>query len=326
MLVANSFDLWKKDGFFSAAEQVQESADTMEFAYRTWIRERREGLSPDDLDELRREVQTALGTAKWQVGYLEEFEKAVRVNCRSRSEEHLLERHRLFIAAIGNQISHVEAALRKSYDKEGRQPLRWVNLNEEECNDLATFLSGVSEVPQSAKTESSLCRSSAKSSIYENHERVVADMNPTSTCSLSNSSKMKGNKYVDAVDIDSSKVKDLEVKENFGRVDDALCKMDRSTKVRRASPPTVPDLQIVIVDENQERKQSITSLEVSRKGKSGPVFWKRGCGKFSQLFGRVQQRQMYRPWHLQLACSVQFTLALMLTIFLIGVEHAVEEQ
>lgn len=195
----------------------------------------------------------------------------------------MLERHRLFIAAIGNQISHVEAALRKSYDKEGRQPLRWVNLNEEECNDLATFLSGVSEVPQSAKTESSLCRSSAKSSIYENHERVVADMNPTSTCSLSNSSKMKGNKYVDAVDIDSSKVKDLEVKENFGRVDDALCKMDRSTKVRRASPPTVPDLQIVIVDENQERKQSITSLEVSRKGKSGPVFWKRGCGKFSQV-------------------------------------------
>lgn len=41
----------------------------MEFAYRTWVREIREGLSPDDLDELRREVQTALGTAKWQVGY-----------------------------------------------------------------------------------------------------------------------------------------------------------------------------------------------------------------------------------------------------------------
>lgn len=31
MLVANSFDLWKKDGFFSAAEQVQESADTYVF-------------------------------------------------------------------------------------------------------------------------------------------------------------------------------------------------------------------------------------------------------------------------------------------------------
>jgi hypothetical protein len=27
MLVANSFDLWQKDSFFSAAEEVQESAD-----------------------------------------------------------------------------------------------------------------------------------------------------------------------------------------------------------------------------------------------------------------------------------------------------------
>jgi hypothetical protein len=27
MIVANSFDLWQKDTFFSAAEEVQESAD-----------------------------------------------------------------------------------------------------------------------------------------------------------------------------------------------------------------------------------------------------------------------------------------------------------
>lgn len=27
MMVANSFDLWQKDAFFSAAEEVQESAD-----------------------------------------------------------------------------------------------------------------------------------------------------------------------------------------------------------------------------------------------------------------------------------------------------------
>lgn len=194
-----------------------------------------------------------------------------------------MERHRLFIAAIGTQISHVEAALRESYDKEGKQPLRWVNLNEEECNDLATFLSGTSQVTRSAKTESSVCRSSAKSYIQKNHERSVAEINLTSTCSLSNSSKMKGSEYVNPLDIDSQKVKDLEVKESFGRVDDAPSKMDRKTKARRASPPTAPDLQIVIVDENQERKQSITSLEVTRKGKSGSVFLKRGCGSFSQV-------------------------------------------
>lgn len=39
----------------------------MESAYRVWTREKREGSEPEDLDELSRELQTALGTAKWQV-------------------------------------------------------------------------------------------------------------------------------------------------------------------------------------------------------------------------------------------------------------------
>lgn len=214
---------------------------------------------------------------------MEEFEKAVKVSYRSRSEEHVLERHRQFISAIGNQISHVEAALRESYDKEGKRPLRWVNLNEEECNDLATFLSGTPQVPRSVKTESSVCRSSAKSYSYGNHERAAVEMNVTSTCRLSNSSKMKGSEFVNSADIDSQKVKDLELKESFGRSDDPLCKMDRTTKARRASPPTAPDLEIVIADENYERKQHNTNLEVTKKEKSGSVFWKRGCGNFSQV-------------------------------------------
>lgn len=41
--------------------------DRMESSYRTWLRARREGLKPEDLDELSRELQMALGTAKWQV-------------------------------------------------------------------------------------------------------------------------------------------------------------------------------------------------------------------------------------------------------------------
>jgi hypothetical protein len=39
----------------------------MESAYRVWTREKREGSESEDLDELSRELQTALGTAKWQV-------------------------------------------------------------------------------------------------------------------------------------------------------------------------------------------------------------------------------------------------------------------
>lgn len=39
----------------------------MESAYRAWLRERRERSNTVDLNELCRELQTALGTAKWQV-------------------------------------------------------------------------------------------------------------------------------------------------------------------------------------------------------------------------------------------------------------------
>lgn len=39
----------------------------MESAYRLWDNEKSKGLARDELDELCRELQTALGTAKWQV-------------------------------------------------------------------------------------------------------------------------------------------------------------------------------------------------------------------------------------------------------------------
>jgi len=39
----------------------------MESAYRAWLREKRERSTPEELNELCRELQTALGTAKWQV-------------------------------------------------------------------------------------------------------------------------------------------------------------------------------------------------------------------------------------------------------------------
>ncbi|KAG6411804.1 hypothetical protein SASPL_129888 [Salvia splendens] len=113
MLVANSFDLWQKDTFFSAAEEVQQSADIMESSYRTWLRARTEGCQQEDLDELSRELQMALSTAKWQ---LEEFEKAVCMSHRSHRDDITV--------------------------REGKKELHWVDLDEEECDDLALFLSG----------------------------------------------------------------------------------------------------------------------------------------------------------------------------------------
>lgn len=39
----------------------------MESAFRTWLREKKEGQRPQFWDDLTRELQMALGTAKWQV-------------------------------------------------------------------------------------------------------------------------------------------------------------------------------------------------------------------------------------------------------------------
>lgn len=39
----------------------------MESTYRMWTRNRRNGFGLEASDELSRELQTALGTAKWQV-------------------------------------------------------------------------------------------------------------------------------------------------------------------------------------------------------------------------------------------------------------------
>ncbi|KAK1268443.1 hypothetical protein QJS04_geneDACA006332 [Acorus gramineus] len=149
--MASIFDLWEKDPFFAAAEEVQESSDRspslfeqcrMESVYRKWNHERK---NQSNSYEIRRELQTALGTAKWQVLMkLEEFERAVRTNDGSLStstEDGTTARRDQFVAAIGHRISLVEAVLEESAIGDGGASLRWVCLDEGERDELALFLS-----------------------------------------------------------------------------------------------------------------------------------------------------------------------------------------
>ncbi|KAJ0254246.1 Syntaxin-6_N domain-containing protein [Hirschfeldia incana] len=166
MMVVNSFDLWQKDVFFSAAEEVQKSADIMESAYRLWIREKK--------DDIFKELQAALGTAKWQ---LEEFEKAVRLSHRQCGDDSTTTtRHKQFVAAIENQIHRVETSLQETYTENGKEPLRWVNLSEEERDDLAMFLSGSSLTSQSFSSESSIKSSVAEVTGNGNGSECVIDI------------------------------------------------------------------------------------------------------------------------------------------------------
>ncbi|RLM62001.1 uncharacterized protein C2845_PM14G06390 [Panicum miliaceum] len=150
MAAAGGLEQWQKDGFFQAAEEVQESADLMESIYRTWMRERSNGSSSEEVDDLQRELQTALGTAKWQACFylnlLEQFERAVSSsNDKYSLEEGTVARRRQFVVAIEDQISCVEKEISGSSMEDGRRGLNWVKLDDEERDDLVAFLSAPAE-------------------------------------------------------------------------------------------------------------------------------------------------------------------------------------
>ncbi|CAA2976048.1 Syntaxin t-SNARE family [Olea europaea subsp. europaea] len=137
--MASNFDRWEKDPFFSAAEEVQESTDRMESTYRTWIHARKDTSGAWNAVELRRDLQTALGTAKWQ---LEQFERAVRSSyTSSKAANDAKDRHRDFIIAIGSHLSKVESSLKEMAVSQGKPPLPWLRLDEGEHKELALFLS-----------------------------------------------------------------------------------------------------------------------------------------------------------------------------------------
>lgn len=312
MLVANSFDLWQKDTFFSAAEEVQESADIMESSYRTWVKQRREGMAPHIVDELCRELQTALGTTKWQ---LEEFERAVRLSYRNCADGITTTRHIQFVDAMERQISCVESALKKSYNEDGKQPLRWVNLDEEERDDLAIFLTGAHITSQTAKDEGAkldLIKGCSKREI----------LNQT-----------KGLK-------EANYVIEIEAHESGGTSDDSCCQAQTKIDTRKTwSSTNIGDLKITIGDEEEEQKKEMMRRnEATPKEKgSKPIFWKSRCGDHPRTMGVIlsythsrgvnwinqcfrqvggSHRQLQTPLRLQRS-SVKLTLALMLTIFLI---------
>lgn len=138
--MASSLDRWEKDPFFNAAEEVQESADRMESTYRTWIHATKNTSSMWNPNELRRDLLTTLGTAKWQ---LEEFEREVRLSYNRDLGDDARTRHRDFITAIEEKIKKVEHAIDETNPPGRKASQTWVVLDEGEKDELALFLSGM---------------------------------------------------------------------------------------------------------------------------------------------------------------------------------------
>ncbi|CAH8390756.1 unnamed protein product [Eruca vesicaria subsp. sativa] len=101
-----------------------------------------------------------------------EFESAIRLSHgHCRDDTTTLTRHKHFFSAIKNQVNRVQSALCEN----GEQPLCWVDLNKEECDDLAMFLSVSSQTSESFSSESinlSRCHEKGK-------KRFVSDIEAT---------------------------------------------------------------------------------------------------------------------------------------------------
>ncbi|CAM8922778.1 unnamed protein product [Rhodiola kirilowii] len=319
MLVANSFDLWQKDGFFSAAEEVQQSADIMESAYRLWEKERSKGLARDDLDELCRELQTALGTAKWQ---LEEFDKAVSLSHKNSRGDNSQTRHRQFVAAIESQISRVEKALKESLNESGAEPLRWVHLNKEECDDLALFLSGTTKV---SSNDYQLNVFSKKSPPREDRFRNTEFSGVvTSNQDIQVGESLKDLKFVSEFEPHEA----LRARNFMSSQDDAVT----GSKGSESSPEN-GEWRITISDDVEQRKTSIVNDDTSKEKRLKIRYWDilnakastlssknlRGVSRFKQLFGQVGvfRRQLSSPRHLDRGCSKQVKLLSTLTLLII---------
>lgn len=178
--MATCFDRWEKDPFFLAAEEVQESADRMESVYRRWIHERKEATNSENgaaevSGDLVRELQTALGTAKWQ---LDELNRAVRSNddaCSSGEETRT--RHSQFVDAIGNQILRVENSLRESSCERGETEHSWVRLDKGERDELALFLSCPSPpqgLAESGRRSNEMLKVAVKQENVSGHRRSAS--------------------------------------------------------------------------------------------------------------------------------------------------------
>ncbi|KAG4983211.1 hypothetical protein JHK87_027960 [Glycine soja] len=239
----------------------------MESAYRAWLREKRDRSTPEELNELCRELQTPLG----------------------------------------------------------KLPLWWVNLDEEERDDLAAFLSGACQTTQSTNDECMEVTQAKK-------EDKIVDIN--TFCNRDISVSEKSSKDVISVSKDTDYVIEIKADAASRSNDDVVSQTDRITSTRKTwTTPNYGVLKIAIADEGEQRDKPTWTVDATPKEKGfRNLFWKqkfeeypqamRAVCMFNQRFEHIgicqSQRQFQSPLHLRYGCSVQVTLALMLTIFLIG--------
>lgn len=182
---------------------------------------------------------------------LEEFERAVRMSYRSHRDDITVSRHSQFVSVLEAQISRVEAALKESFQVEGKKPFHWVNLDEEECDDLALFLSGNSsqEIADEAVGTSLVNK--------ENSRKGNSNMGSEVSSTIRSSDEGKSPQKVASTNADANSIS---------------LPADRNASNRRPwSPPRRSALEIVI---DKDDRQDNAEIEATPKEKgTKPFFW-----------------------------------------------------
>ncbi|KAJ0087905.1 hypothetical protein Patl1_32505 [Pistacia atlantica] len=154
--MTSSLHQWESDPLFSAAEVVQDSADRLWVLYLGWnqyivffcmSKVLFKGTIKTKGFFLPQIIicviwQRYLKQQKWQ---LEDFERAVSSSAmidKSRTMENVISRHKQFIGAIREQINQVEKSLVDPSMGKFLRNSEWVNLNKQDRDGLALFLSG----------------------------------------------------------------------------------------------------------------------------------------------------------------------------------------
>lgn len=204
---------------------------------------------------------------------MEEFERAVRLSHGNCRDDTTLTRHKQFVAAIENQIFRVESTLQEDLSENGKQPLRWVDLNKEERDDLAMFLSGSSQTSESLNSDSINLRDSSTSSVAENPRGM--------------NGRREARCYGESPDY----VIDIDERGSPESADGIIrMQADKKTGTRRTwSSPNVPNfsalrINVPVNEKEEERKKLLSQIEATPKEKGiKPLFSLQRCRDYNQV-------------------------------------------
>ena len=211
---------------------------------------------------------------------LEEFDKAVKLSYQHHGDDNTSTRHRQFISAIESQITQDEATLRESYIQEGKLPLWWVNLDEEERDDLAAFLSGACQTTQSTNDECMEVTQAKK-------EDKIVDIN--TFCNRDISVSEKSSKDVISVSKDTDYVIEIKADAASRSNDDVVSQTDRITSTRKTwTTPNYGVLKIAIADEGEQRDKPTWTVDATPKEKGfRNLCWKQKFEEYPQAMRAV---------------------------------------